>query len=414
MTPRRVSNPAKVAGHRRSIAPPAIGLAAAALLAVAGGLIAASPVAASPVAAPPAAALPATAAPASSAAPADTAASPPAALVSRAALLVFASSRSTIALPLPPAEVRGGAAEALVDAFRERGLDLLAPAAAAELQQHWRVRSGLALDPGFLAALAAQTGARTVLVAQVIGSPEHIVLAARALDPISGAVVWADVAEAEPAGATAPTLAPGPAALPAVDQDAWRAGLRAAARRLAAGWLTPPPRQVAAPLLVLPAAGTGVDPWQADMATHCLLRDLLAKGRASILDPGVLVACLWAAGRSPAAVDAAALRQLGERFHATEALLPDLISYAPSPRHSETLAPPPDESPAAAQTAVDLAIAVRRLDTRTGLVIAAVDVFVPAPPPAGWFGRPVRPSPLAQLAEACQQLLDDPRAAPEE
>ncbi len=331
----------------------------------------------------------------------------------RAALLVFVSSQSSLELPLTPAETRAEAARCLAEALGAHGLELLTSSPAESLQQRWRVRSGLALEPAFLADLARRTATDKLLVAQVIGAPQRIELAARCLELTSDRLIWADVTEVTVAAATAATAAT--AAGDTAEGGRWRAGLREAAGRLAAGWGVSQPDSARAPLLVLPAEGVGVDAWQRDAATHCLLRDLLARGRAAILDPGVLVASLRADGRDPSALDAQGLRRAGERFRATQAVRLDLISYAPAPRHGDVLAPAPEEAPPdAAAAAVDLALALRRLDTRDATVLAAADVFEPAPPPTGSFGRPIRFSPLAQLDAACARLLADHRAAVEE
>jgi hypothetical protein len=363
----------------------------------------AGPHAASPAPAIPAPASPAPAAPAPAAAAAAPAAADSARLSAAEAgvpaLLVFVSSQSEFDLPLSPARLRAETGRDLREALRQRGLVLLDPAVVAPLQQRWRVRSGLALDPAFMDALAAATGSRTLVVAQLIGSPEHVTLAARWLELASSRLLWVGIAEARVAAAAADTA--GARAL-------WQAGLREAATRLAAGWRPPEVPRDAAAVMVLPAGGIGVDLWQTDLATHCLLRDLLAQERRAVLDPGALVASLANDGRDPGAPDAAGLRRLGQKFHCAQALLPDLISYAP-----ETSTALPGAGPAATG-ASDLALSLRSLDTRSGTVTAAADIFVPVPIPTGWFGRPAPLSPLAQLETVCQRLLADFRPLPED
>lgn len=250
-----------------------------------------------------------------------------------------------------------------------------------------RIRSGGTLTTAFLADVRAETGASTLLAVSLVVDGDLLAATDRAVDTATGRIVAVGVAEAT---------------LDGVD---WHRTLVDVVRRSfpsAAAPLTPAPA-----VLVLPSSVVGLDQQTARAATHCVLDAALADGRWSLPDPALISAVAVAAGRDPRRLDAAGRAALVHHFGTPWAIMPEAVSFG-FDAAPPNLAPPEADLPAGARTAsTDLVLTLQLVDLRSGLVVGARSLLVPAENAPGWFGMTRPQTLIGQLREGAFELWQD-------
>ncbi len=229
------------------------------------------------------------------------------------ALLTFVSSSSAAGVVHDPAAMRRASAALLAQRFRDRGLDVLTyPELEGPMRAH-RIRSERDLDTAFLAHLRDDFGAEVLVLARFAVGPDDLVLLARGLSTSSGLLDWVEVVEAKR------------------DHDQpEEAVLRIVGRLLE----TIPPlgeRGATEPdgarLAVLPLRPVGLDRNVGDIATHCLLRSLVVRGRWAVPDPAPLSFALQQQGLDPLLLEPDTRHWIATELGADRVIVPRLEGF---------------------------------------------------------------------------------------
>lgn len=284
-------------------------------------------------------------------------------------------------LPADAQELRRAALDGVSALLNAQGRLASDRALTEALVRRHVVRSGSAFAPAFLAAVAAEAGADVLLAVAIQTDGARLTVDVRAVSTADGSLIGIGLAE---------TVA-GP--------SGWQHDLTAATKAAL------PPLAPAAPaptLVLLPARTMGAGPQAARAATSCLLAAALDRGAWRPVDPALLAGAVADAGCDLERLDERGRTVLRDRFGATWAAVPEIVSFGNVARRGG-LEPLLEVGPADQAGLSEFALSVRLLDLRTGLVRGTASVRLPGGPVRGWFGRTELPSDLDRIRAAADQ-----------
>jgi hypothetical protein len=310
-----------------------------------------------------------------------TAGGPAHASGSRTAFLTFVSYRSHGAPEIGATEIRESGTRLLEDAFRGLGFDVVASRDLEPVLSRRRIRTDADMSPGLLGDLVSEHDVGRLLVARFLVYTDRVLLLVRTLDAVSGELTGADLAEE-----------PMPGGLWTDAESArrdWEGAAGKACRRLAAGWTERPARSDRRAVLVLPVDPVGLGRGPADLATHCLLRSLLASGDWDLPDPAIVAAAMRGSGRDPFSLCDDARQDLRETFSSEIFLIPRLVSFEMAGSTPQALL---EEGEDAAEPWVEtdarvpLYVSAVVVDGATGRVVSGRGAYLEPADPVGLFG----------------------------
>jgi hypothetical protein len=284
-------------------------------------------------------------------------------------------------LPADARELRLATLDGVSALLNAQGLLASDRALTETLVRRHLVRTGSAFAPAFLAEVAAEAGAQVLLAVGVRTDGARLTIGIRAVSTADGGLLGIGLAE---------TVA-GPAG--------WRHDLTAATR---AALPALAPTAPAPTLLVLPARTMGAGPQAARAATSCLLAAALADGAWRPVDPALLAGAVADAGCDLERLDARGRAVLRDRFGATWAAVPEIVSFGTTARRGG-LEPLLEPGPADQAGLSEFALSVRLLDLSTGLVRGTASIRLDGGPVRGWFGEVEHPSDLERIRAAAEQ-----------
>jgi hypothetical protein len=314
--------------------------------------------------------------------------------VSRTAIVCFVSYAGRPPLPVAASDVRRVGRGALASALEARGHAIVPfDEEVLPLLRAWRVRSIELIEPGFLEALAAQTGADRLLLVDLDVYADRVFLYGRWIFTATGDLAWVDVIEEEmparkPAATTTAATTAAPAAESPDGRVDWARAVTRAGHRFVDRCREPAVDESAARLVVLPTEAIGVTQTQSNLGTYCLLRSLIESQRWRLADPALVLRTLQLSGCSGALLDQRGRDALTIQFAPDAALLPRLVSFG-TQRPASAPIPDEDEPPAsslAEEGRVPLGLALLAIDCATGEIVAATEAYVEPRRPIGLFG----------------------------
>ena len=237
----------------------------------------------------------------------------------RTALLVFVSYGEYTSTPLNPTIVRRTGSAVLAEILADASHDIVTYPEIEPVLREWRVRSERDIGFEFLEAVVSEHRVSQVVIARFAIHADRVLLLARGLFPASGDLAWVDVVEELLIG---PDRGEEGDPLARLERAMRAAGIRLADRRAVAE-----PGGVAGNLVTLPLRPVGLGRGLSDVATHCLLRSLLAAGRWSVPDPTLVVFTLQREGFDPFELEEGSRRFLAFRFATESVLVPRLASF---------------------------------------------------------------------------------------
>jgi len=287
-------------------------------------------------------------------------------LIEPVAPLLFLDARTRQFLPAPVAELRA-AGEAAVAASVMGAVDA---GLLDELQRRHRVRSGLDLGRDFLHDVLHETGARRVVVVDLLFDTGIVMAAGRLIDAADGRLLGAGAMEPEAWS----------------EPDAWRD----AVNRMVAALLLDVARHRPEPgddlLIALPVHVRGLERADGVTATHTLLQTLLDDGRFRLPDPGVVNHLLLESGHDPRLVDAGGQQALAETLGAARLLSADIISYDGAAGIGPAVDLDPGATAAPRLALPSFSYTVRITDLTEGVILDCVTLYQDDRPEDGWFG----------------------------
>ncbi len=331
---------------------------------------------------------------AAAAVPADSRTDP--AAEGRAAIALFFSSAAGIAGPIPLTALRQEGAWLFAALCAREGLEPVAPAAWAPLQQRLRLRSPLGFDRRLLDAAATELGATQVVIAQVSLHPGRLVATLRGIDTGDGQVLWADVAEAK--------VGRDP------DEAAWLAALQRAGHELSARRV-PASEPAGEPLLLLPTRVVDLDPLAGEVVTICLLQRLLQSGHWRLPDPALVLGVLHDRGRGAAALDSAGCQALRVAFGVAPVAVTEVIGWDPGRATGSASAA--DSGPVLRPALPPFALTWRLVDTGLVRLLERAEIYAEAATGTGWFGAIRSVSFLERYRQAVERLPSPSSPRPE-
>lgn len=263
----------------------------------------------------------------------------------------------------------------------------------------WRVRTDLAVSPGFLREIAANHGVEDLLVFTLALYRDRALACARSVGTSGGVVTWADVEEVSLPRSSAGADTGGVTAGVLHREAALRAG-----QRLLERWSRrDEPEARRADLFLLPVRVGGLEPLTGTLAMACLLRDL-ARSTWFPEDPGVTFCRLREAGHDPRMLSPQARPAVAGPGSPGQVVICQMISEARSPAAGLTQIIE-SETSGLTDAPYAAALSLRIVDAETGTVrFAGIEVLEP-PSARGLFGLARHVSMTERVQGAAEQLL---------
>lgn len=314
----------------------------------------------------------------------DTAVPPPA-HGPGVAVLLYIEGDPVPGLEADVAGLRGAALEMVTAMVSASGRPLADRPQTEELVRRFRVRSGSALEPSFLAALHDDLQAGTLVAVTLLVGNGRFTATGRAIDCGSGVLTSARIAEAP------------------VTVGQWQHALRDALRD-ALPSLTLSPGH-GRPLLVLPGTGIGLDALTTRQAATALIVAAVQDTTWRVIDPALAAGTALANGRDLTRLDREGRALLAEKFGVSRVVEAEVVSFGRDGSAGLAAARLDVEDAGVGTSPTgDVTMTWRLLDLGTGRIRAADTVMVPGSPRSGWFGLTHTPTLLEQMRRGAEQL----------
>lgn len=299
----------------------------------------------------------------------------------KSALLVFVSYQGHQPPQLAASEARLSGSRLISAELRENGQSVLTYPELESIMRHWRIRSDRDLSFEFLHAIVAEHSVDRLVVVKLIAYHDRMLLLARQLDPNSGTLLSADVAEE--------MLSPDSWIDPESTLSDWERAVEQGCTKLSCLLDPPPLKTQAMRLVVMPTASVGVGPGPRDAATYCLLRSVLETGIWTLPDPSLAMNTLRREGHNPILLEPRARQLVATQFGVDALLIPRLVSFNIQPSGTADRfddGDGPRNISFEPDTRIPIYLALRMVDCTSGNVIMGSAAYLEPEDQQGLFG----------------------------
>jgi hypothetical protein len=299
----------------------------------------------------------------------------------KAALLVFVSYQGHGPSQLAASEARLSGSRLISAELRADGRCVLTYPELEPIMRHWRIRSDRDLSFEFLNALVAEYSVDHVLVSKLLAYHDRLLLLTRQLDPQSGMLLSADVAEE--------ALFPDSWVDRVSTLSDWERAVEQACRKLPCLSTSPRSESRRTRLVLLPTVPVGVGTGPTDVVTHSLLRAVIETRAWSLPDPFLAVNTLRREGHDPGLLEAKGRRLLATQFGTDALLIPQVISFDLQQREiADRFADGDGAGRVSSEpdTRLPIYLALRKVDCTSGNVVAGNAELLEPESQQGLFG----------------------------